>query len=408
MAAIKYWLWLSCAFGAASRTMQDLLERFASPEDIYYADAAEFEGIPGLDEHSKQLVGNKSMTAADRVLADCERLNIGIVTLQDAEYPDRLKNIFDPPAVLYTKGQFPVFDEEAAIAIVGTRRCTPYGIKVSESMANEIAAGGGLVVTGLADGCDSAAARGALRAGGKVAGVLGNGIDVIYPRGNGELYDDVAASGVLISEYPPGAPVNGRNFPIRNRIISGLSLGVLVTEAPLRSGALITANDAADQGRDVFAVPANINARQSEGGNNLLRQGAIAVTNGRQVLSEYEMLYPLKLRQADREAHREQMRKIWLRPIKHPANEKPAVEKMIDKPESRAYIDLIERIGKLEGDEKAVAELLKDRAMNIDDIVGASGLEVPHVLAALTLLEISDVVRQDGEKVFTLAYSFQD
>lgn len=402
MAAIKYWLWLSCAFGAANRTMLALLERFSSPEDIYYADKAEFEDMPGLDERSRQLLGDKSMTRADKVLADCERLNLGIVTLQDAEYPDRLKNIFDPPAVLYTKGQFPVFDEEATIAIVGTRSCTPYGIKASESIAYEIASGGGLVATGLADGCDSAAARGALKAGGRVAGVLGNGIDVIYPRGNGELYNDVAASGVLISEYPPGFPVSGKNFPIRNRIISGLSLGVLVTEAPVRSGALITANDAADQGRDVFVVPANINARQSEGSNNLLRQGAIAVTNGRQVLAEYEMLYPLKLRQADRQAHLEQMEKIWLRPVKRPVQEKASGEKMIDKAENRAYIDLIERIGKLDGDEKTVAALLVGRMMHIDDIVELSGLEVARVLAALTMLEISDLVRQDGEKVFTL------
>lgn len=180
--------------------------------------------------------------------------------------------------------------------MVGTRDCTPYGVSCAEKLGHGLAAGGAVVVSGLARGIDSAALRGALRAGGTVAAVLGNGTDVIYPPENQYLYEDVAAAGALVSEYPPGTPPDGRHFPVRNRILSGLSLAALVVEAPERSGALITAGTALEQGRDVFAVPGPIDAPASVGCNRLIRDGAGLASDAWDILREYEARFPDKLR----------------------------------------------------------------------------------------------------------------
>ena len=248
MSALKYWLWLTELPGLTNQTRLALLQHFPTPEDVYYAEAEEVLLTEGITREQAILLENKNCAAADRILADCQRLNVNILTLQDAGYPNRLRNIYDPPCLLYVRGRLPAFDDEAAVAVVGTRDCTPYGVSCAEKLGHGLAAGGAVVVSGLARGIDSAALRGALRAGGTVAAVLGNGTDVIYPPENQYLYEDVAAAGALVSEYPPGTPPDGRHFPVRNRILSGLSLAALVVEAPERSGALITAGTALEQG----------------------------------------------------------------------------------------------------------------------------------------------------------------
>lgn len=197
--------------------------------------------------------------------------------MQDAAYPGRLKNIYDPPCLLYVKGRLPVFDEELAVAVVGTRDCTPYGVACAEKLGYGLTCGGAVVVSGLAKGIDAAATRGALRAGGVTVGVVGNGLDIRYPYESGYLYEDVAAAGALLSEYPPGARPAKAHFPARNRILSGLSAATLVVEAPERSGALITAGTAMEQGREVFAVPGPIDAPASAGCNRLIQDGARAL-----------------------------------------------------------------------------------------------------------------------------------
>ena len=194
--------------------------------------------------------------------------------MQDADYPVRLRNIFEPPSLLYVKGQLPVIDEEVAVAMVGTRKASPYGVEAAEKIAYGLSRQGAVVISGAAAGVDSASHRGALRAGGKTIAVLGNGLDVVYPAENEWLYRDIAASGALISEYPPGTAAESWHFPVRNRIISGLSLATVVVEAPEKSGALITANTALEQGRDVFAVPGPIDAPMSRGCNRLIADGA--------------------------------------------------------------------------------------------------------------------------------------
>ena len=236
MAALKYWVWLTALPGLSNRSRLLLLERYGSPEDVYYADTEELALTEGLTPGQAQLLSDKSLTRADRILADCARGDIFLLTMQDAAYPARLRDIFDPPVLLYGKGSLPLFDEEAAIAVVGTRSCTPYGLRCAHRMGYELARQGAVVVSGMAKGIDGAAMRGALQAGGFTAAVLGGGVDVVYPAENRRLYEDIAATGVLLSEYPPGTEPLPGHFPVRNRIISGLSLASLVVEAPVRSG----------------------------------------------------------------------------------------------------------------------------------------------------------------------------
>ena len=275
MAPLKYWLWLSTRRGMGGRGMLQVLEHFVTPERAFFADPGEYELLPPA---LGQALRDKSMDEPERILADCDRLGVHVMTLQDADYPERLRQLEDAPAVLYWKGKLPDFDEEPAIGVVGTRRATEYGRQVAGRLGLELARGGALLVSGTAAGIDTCALKGALQGGGTVVCVLGGGADVPYPRENRYLYEDVAAAGLLIGEYPPGTENEGAHFPVRNRIISGLSLGVVVVEAAeFGSGALITAHRALDQNRDVFAVPGNVDAPMSRGCNRLVQQGAKAV-----------------------------------------------------------------------------------------------------------------------------------
>ena len=296
MAGLKYWVWLNECRGLTNRSRALLLDHFGSPEDVYYADEAEYALVEDLSKKQLELLADKSTDGADKILGDCQRLGLRILTMQDADYPARLRGIFEPPCLLYVKGTLPAFDEEVAVAMVGTRACTPYGTQSAEKIAYGLAKQGALVVSGAARGIDSAAHRGALRAGGVTVAVLGNGLDVVYPEENAGLYRDIAATGALLSEYPPGTTAEGWHFPIRNRIISGLCLATVVVEAPLeRSGALITANTALEQGRDVFAVPGPIDASASRGCNRLIADGAGLVSESWDILREYQAMYPHKI-----------------------------------------------------------------------------------------------------------------
>ncbi|MDE7260578.1 MAG: DNA-processing protein DprA, partial [Oscillospiraceae bacterium] len=254
MASLKYWIWLAELPRVGSQLKLALLEHFGGPDGVYYGEKEEYFQVEGMTRSAAAvLLENKSLDGADRILGDCDRLGLRAVTLQDTEYPDRLRNIFDPPLLLYVQGRMPRFDDEVAIAMVGTRKASPYALEMGEKLSFQMAGLGAVIVSGLALGGDAAAHRGALRADGFTAAVIGGGHDIKYPKENRRLYEDIAAKGVILSEYPPGTEHIGSHFPVRNRIISGLSVGVVVTEAPERSGTLITAGRALDQGRDVFA-----------------------------------------------------------------------------------------------------------------------------------------------------------
>ena len=394
MSALKFWLWLTELPGLTNQTRLALLRHFPTPEDVYYADPAEVLLTEGITREQAELLEDKDCAAAEKVLADCGELGLHIVTISDAAYPNRLRNIFDPPCLLYVRGRLPAFDDEAAVAVVGTRDCTPYGVSCAEKLGFGLAAGGALVVSGLARGIDSAALRGALRGGGTVTAVLGNGLDVVYPRENRYLYEDIAASGALLSEYPPGTPPEGRHFPVRNRIMSGLSLAALVVEAPERSGALITAASAMEQGRDVFAVPGPIDAPASVGCNRLIRDGAGLVTDAWDILAAYAPRFPEKL-------HREG------------AREEPAVlgyqaRQRTEPKEVPPSLSLSNNDLSLTDDQIRLLRTLTEEPMLVDDLIEETEIPTRRVLSALTVLEIEHLVTQHPGKRYTRAVTLTE
>ena len=262
------WLALNAA-ELAPRTALELLDRFDSPAAVVSATPSDLSSAARLTPSELTRVVAARQRDYQPVLKTLNDIGARLVTIGDAEYPANLRNIYDPPPMLFVRGQIRPGDERA-IAIVGTRRATPYGRMVSETLGRDLAARGLTVVSGLAVGVDAAAHRGALTApGGRTVGVLACGIDVPYPRETMELREQAVARGAVISEVPPGTPARPARFIARNRLISGLALGVVVTEAPERSGALITAEIAADQGRQVFAVPGSVNSELSRGTHDL-------------------------------------------------------------------------------------------------------------------------------------------
>ena len=391
MSSLKYWLWLAELRGLSNQTRLALLRHFGTPEDVFYADAGEILLTEGITREQAAALEDHDLKGADAILADCQRLGLQILTIQDAAYPARLQNIYDPPCLLYMKGHLPLLDEEAAVAVVGTRSCTPYGVACAEKLGYGLASAGAVVVSGLARGVDAAASRGALLAGGVPVGVTGNGLDVYYPAESRELYEDIAAAGVLLSEYPPGAAPEGRHFPVRNRILSGLSVATVVVEAPERSGALITAHTALEQGRDVFAVPGPIDSPASAGCNRLIQEGAGLVTEAWDVLAEYADRFPAKLR---REEGREPPRTLGYQ-----------ARQERKKPEPRPVpptLDLARNDRGLTDDQMALLRLLDaEEPMLADDLIERSGIPTRRVLSALTVLEIDHLVRQHSGKRYT-------
>lgn len=400
MATLRYWLWLTSLRSFPPSAAFRLLEQFGTPEAAYFADPAEYALVEGLSPAAQEALRDKSMDRAEEILGRCDQLGIRILTLQDAQYPERLRQLPDPPAVLYVRGKLIPFDEEVAIGVVGAREATPYGIRSAGKLGMDLARQGALVVSGIARGVDSAALRGALQAGGSVVSVLGNGVDVCYPQGNEELYADVAAAGALISEYPPGTRPNGRHFPVRNRIISGLSLGVVVVEGTETSGSLITARLALDQNRDVFAVPGNIDAPKSRGPNLLIARGEAALIScAWDVLADYETRYPHKVKRIPAlspETERQRMEPAIAPEHSDVGNSK----KMVDNPSNRTYIDLHESGVALTDDERDILLALGDRAMIADELMEATQIPARRVFSALTVLQVQGYVEEGAGKQF--------
>ena len=399
----KYWIWLSSLRGVGAATAVKLLDKMGSPENIFFADRDTYI-LNGVASREADLLMDKNLARTAQIMDACKEQGIRMLPLGDAEYPERLRNIYDPPVVLYIKGTLPVMDEEAAVAIAGTRKCTPYGIKTSERMGYELTREGCLVVSGLAKGIDSAAAKGALRAGGKVIGVLGCGPDIVYPPENRSLFEDVSAVGAIVSEYPPGTEVNARHFPARNRIISGLSCGVVIIEAPKKSGSLITAARALEQGRDVFAVPANADSLASEGSNLLIKDGAIPVISGKDVADEYRHVYPNKVKDGKNliPITPEAERRLIESELSDKKEKLKAVKKVIDNKNSEDY-DLKKREFSLSDDEQKICDAIGRACVHVDDIIEKSGMPAGKVMALLTMLEIKGAIVQEFGKTFRLS-----
>ena len=401
---LVHWIWLATRTHIGERLKVDLVRRFQDPEAIYFADPGSFHDISGLTAEGAAALADKNLQDAEKVLRDCRRKNLRILTWQDAAYPARLKNIPDPPLVLYYKGNLPDFDALPVIGVVGTRKASASGMNVAGKMGYQISRCGGIVVSGMAAGIDAMATRGALTAGAAAVGVLGCGADVVYPASNRGLFEEMEQYGCLISEYLPGTPPAAYNFPRRNRIISGLSCGVLVVEAPEKSGALITAHAALDQGRDVFVVPGNIDVDTFVGSNRLLRDGAIAVSSGWDVMSEYEALYPDKITEFTAQPEKIQSQAAQNAPLfgNKQVSKHKEDKKVIDNGDPSPYSGLEDRTPSMLSDEQKILSALTGQPRPIDDVIAETGIPTAKMLATLTLLQVKGMVKQHPGKRISL------
>ncbi len=303
-----YWIWLAEALGQGSRLAIKLLNLYGSPSDIYRMTADDMielsckvteesqDSSVRLTEHERVIVkkslSDKNLDRAKQIIDECESLKIYILTPDMTEYPKSLCALKDMPLVLYCKGRLPDKKERLFISVVGTRKMSDYGRKLSYALGYGIALGGAVIVSGMALGSDSMAMAGAMDVGAPTVAVLGGGPDVIYPKEHREIYYKTISNGAAISEYPPGTPPIGSHFPLRNRIISGLSEGTVVVEGDTGSGSLITAEHALEQGKKVFAVPGKVGDPGSEGTFHLLYENALPCATAEDVLAEFSFLYP--------------------------------------------------------------------------------------------------------------------
>lgn len=275
----KYWVWFSLIENLGSRKKQELLKKYNNPQRIYNLKKEDIVKIPGFSEkRAEMILDKKKRDELNDYLQKMKKENVDIITIEDDEYPRILKNIYDYPISLYIKGNKKILNNKS-IGIVGCRIASEYGIKTSQYFAYKLAQKGINIISGLAKGIDSNSHIGAIKAKGITIGIVGNGLDIVYPKENYKLYSEILKNdGAIISEYPLGTKPEKINFPARNRIISGMSNGIIVVEAKKKSGTLITVDCALEQGRDVYVVPGNINSANSLGTNELIKQGAKMVT----------------------------------------------------------------------------------------------------------------------------------
>ena len=381
-----HWIWFAGLNKISAAQKIALLERFSDPEEIFALGAAALKQTEAVTDQMLQEMNTKDLSAAEKIVKICADKGIDIVTFADKAYPARLRNIYDPPMVLYCKGALPNTEAVPVIGVVGTRKATAYGLSVARDMSRQIAACGGIVVSGGAGGIDTLALQGALEMEKSVVAVLGCGVDICYPKENKRLFDRIPEKGCLISEYAPGTRPYSWNFPRRNRIISGMSNGVLVVEAPEKSGALITAREALEQGRDVFVVPGNINVAACAGSNALLQGYAMAVFTGWDVLQEYQQMYPGAVQKREVPAH---IREAEYTPAK--VAQQPAKPQQETNPVSAKPIELT-------ADEEMVAKCLTQEPRQVDEIIAQLKLPAAKVMSILTMLTVKGVVRSHPGK----------
>lgn len=401
MSKLSYWLWLSAKEELTALIKFQLLECFGSAEHLFAMSRQELIEKTRLNKKQIDALSDKSLKRADEIQFNCEKLGITILTIEDTAYPEILCSIPDPPIVLYVKGKIPDLERRPAIGIVGTRRATPYGMTMAGEFGKQLATAGMTIVSGMALGIDGAAMRGAISAGGKTIAVFAGGLNICYPPEHNFLMGDIQLTGAVISENPPSTPHKGFLFPIRNRIISGLSRAVLVVEAPARSGALITAHQALDQGRDVFAVPANIDAPNSMGCNHLIRDGEAAIAcEPNDILREvglspiYGSKKPIKQPEQIHYDDRQTVEEMWNRILKHNDNEEQNQEKQnINKPDC---------IPELQNqDQKEIIEAILNGAETAEDILEQLDLPVARVMTELTMMELDGILKRENGIITT-------
>ena len=367
MDKLIYWVWLSQRVSPNNLCIRQLIKEVPDPEIIYNMNEEHLLVLPYLNKVSILKLLDKDLEETKKIIEKCENNNYNIICYSDEYYPERLRNIPDFPIVLYHRGDKFLFDELLCISVVGTREPSGYGIKMAKQIARELAYNNALVISGMALGIDASAHLGAMSVDKPTVAVLGSGIDDPTPKTNKKLYEYMLYNGCVISEYPPGARIYRSNYAVRNRIISGLSLGTVVVEAEEISGSLITARNALNQGRDVFAVPNLADNKKGDGTNNLLREGAILVTSAKDILEEYKGMFgSIDIIKSFNESS---YNKNFLK------------EDFIDK-----FADLVPI-------EKEVALSVEVQPTTADEISKKSNIPMNYVLSTLTMLEIKGVVK---------------
>lgn len=373
----NYWLALALTPGLGATRSRKLVKHFGDVQEIFRASLTELEAAEIPAEAAQSIALGHSLTAAEEELIRAVSVGAEVVSLDDDAYPQLLRNIYDPPVVLYVRGDASIL-QAPALAVVGTRHPTPYGIGMAQRLSNDLASRGLVIISGMARGVDTHAHRGALEGKGKTVAVWGTGVDVAYPRENKKLAEQIVEKGgAIVSEFAIGTFAAPQNFPIRNRIISGMSIGVLVVEAGEYSGTRITARNALEQSRDVFAVPGNVTNKQSWGPNTLIKQGAKLVATWEDVWEELPTDTKLKLEQG--------------RPH---AAESTSTSPLFSDQQFTAQ-------------EKKVLRLLKaDEALQIDEIIEALEPDVSssEIFAALFELEMAGKVRQMPGKNYVKSF----
>jgi len=362
------WLAMTMTPGIAARLSARLLQKFGSPEGVFRASLTGLEACNLPAPAAQAIFKKQTFWRAEKEVAAIRRIGCKLVTWKEPEYPQSLLQIYDPPVLLYVRGDASILNSPS-LSIVGTRRPSVYGTQMTERMGRDLAKRGLAIVSGLARGVDAIAHQGTTAAGGRAIGVLGTGIDVCYPKENRKLYEKVLERGAIISELPTGSHPAPENFPVRNRIIAGMPLGVVIVEGKQYSGSLITARLAMEFGREVFGVPGNVTQEMSFAPNLLIKQGAKLVTNAEDVIEELPT--PVRAALVQAEALESEQRNLLVADGLSPT-------------------------------EKKIYELLSaEESRHIDDLVETSGLNSSEVLATLFDLEMKGIIRQLPGKQFT-------
>ena len=359
----EYLVILNLIQGLGTVRIRSLMDHFGSAVEIMNQPAYSLQKVPGIGSHLAGAIRRWEELEYREEFRLIENLGVTIMTIFDPDYPANLREIYDPPVVLYLKGNL-IPEDKPALAVVGSRRASHYGLQTAQKISHQLAARGFTVVSGLARGIDTRAHRGALQAGGRTIAVLGSGLGNIYPPENGGLAKEISGSGAVISEFPIRAIPDRQNFPLRNRVVSGLSLGVLVVEAAQRSGALITARLAMEQGRMVMAVPGRIDSFSARGTNSLIQDGAKMVGGIDDILEEFEYLFPSKS-------------------VSSPDNADPEVV-----------------LKNLSENERLIFQELSEEEIGIDRIFSETGLSSPAISAALISLELKKLIKRLPGKLF--------
>jgi DNA processing protein len=376
-----HWLALTTVLGSRKSLFKTLIEKFRSPERIFQAPLQELTKIEGVSSEMASAI--KTFSDNDAIHREIDRLRekeIKFAAISEKDYPKNLLQIYDPPPFFYYQGSFRE-EDTLAVAIVGSRKATTYGVKTAERIGRELALRGFTIVSGMARGIDTAAHRGALQGGGRTIAVLGSGIDVIYPTENKLLFNELIQQGAVLSEFPLSTPPLPKNFPQRNRIISGLSLGVVVVEASTNSGSLITAKLALDQGREVFAVPGSINSLTSQGTNGLIKEGAKLVETVDDIIEELPQQLNFKNRMTQKALH---------------SKPKVCFQKDKDHPSLHKALTIT-----LKPEEEAVWNSISDEPKHIDTIILENQLKANAIYAILLNLEMKDLIQEHPGKYYS-------